>query len=74
MVETAGPFLKQAEAAIAERKLKGISLGANTKVDIEISHGQLFRSLVANLRSRLETTEASHVGINEKARASNIHN
>jgi len=37
MAETAGPFLKQAEAAIAERKFNGISLEANTKVDIEIS-------------------------------------
>jgi len=61
MAKTAGPFRKQAEAAIAERKFKGISLGANTKVDIEISQGQFFRNLVANLRSRLETTAASHV-------------
>ena len=73
MADTAGPYLKQAKAAIAERKFKGISLGANTKVDIEISQGQCFRSLVANLRSRLETTAASNVGINEKARAFNIH-
>jgi hypothetical protein len=73
MAETAGPYLKQAKAAIAERRFKGISLGANTKVDIEISQGQFFRSLVANLRSRMETTSASNVGINEKARASNIN-
>jgi len=31
MAETAGPFLKQAEAAIGERKFKGISLGATSK-------------------------------------------
>ena len=72
-LDTAGPYLKQAKAAIAERKFKGISLGANTKVDIEISQGQFFRSLVANLRSRMETTAASNVGINENARASDIH-
>ena len=47
MVNTAGPYLEQAKAAISERKFKGIGLGANTEVDIKISRGQFFRSLVA---------------------------
>ena len=72
MAENAGPYLKEVKEAIAQNRFKGITLGANTKVDIELSQGQFFRSLVANLRSRMETTVASNVGINEEARASNI--
>jgi len=71
MAETAGPYLKEAKASIAEQKLEGIT-DANTKVDIEISQRQIFRSLVANLCSRMETT-ALIVGMNRRARGWIMH-
>lgn len=72
MADNAGPYLKEAKAGIAENSFKGIRLGTNTKVDIELRQGQYFKSLAANLRRRMQTTESSNVGTSEKAREANI--
>jgi hypothetical protein len=68
MANSPGPYVQQATAAIASNEFHGIKLASNTKVDIQVHPGQFFRSLVANLRQRLFTTTASHVGMSDKLR------
>jgi hypothetical protein len=68
MANSPGPYVQQATAAVASNEFHGIKLASNTKVDIQVHPGQFFRSLVANLRQRLFTTTASHVGMSDKLR------
>lgn len=68
MAETPGKYTQEASRAIEKNEFKGITLTQNTKVDIQLHRGQFYRSLVANLRQRLLTTTASHVGTQEKSR------
>jgi hypothetical protein len=72
MAETGGKYSQEASNAIENSEFKGVKLQQNTKVDVQLVRGQFFRSLVANLRQRLLTTTASHVGANETSRAAGV--
>jgi hypothetical protein len=72
MAETSGKYAQEACDAIENNEFRGVSLSQNTKVDVQLNRGQFFRSLVANLRQRLLTTTASHVGSDEKSRAAGV--
>ena len=62
MADNPGPMLMEADEAVRNNSFMGVTLGTNTKVDVELRQGQFFRSLSENLRKRMFTTTNSHTG------------
>ncbi|XP_069485015.1 E3 SUMO-protein ligase KIAA1586-like [Ambystoma mexicanum] len=67
MVERRGKHSSQCEKAIEENSFQGVALHEGKACDKRIEHGQFFRSLAENVRSRLLSTGGSATADNKVA-------